>query len=66
MFRAKTNLEEVGLNPALKGWIQALHENGPLVAVKADLKHLLFQEGRGRPVRVKPESVKIFFISIQW
>lgn len=62
LFRAKANLEEMGLIPALEGWIQTLHENGPLVAVKADSKHLLFQEGRGRPIRVKPESVKNFFV----
>lgn len=63
LFRAKTIPAELGLNPALTGWIQALHQNGPLVAVKADLKHLLFQEDRGRPIRVKPELVKNFFIS---
>lgn len=62
LFRAKAISGELGLIPALKGWIQALHENGPLVVVKADSKHLLFQEGRGRPVRVKPELIKNFLI----
>lgn len=59
LFRtSKTNPSEAGLIPAFTGWIEALHKNEPLVAVKADLKHLSFQEGGGRPVKVKPELLK--------
>jgi hypothetical protein len=58
LFRTQIDSSELGLIPAFKGWIQALHENKSLIAVKSDLKYLLFQEERGRPVKAKPESVK--------
>lgn len=60
LFRsyAQANSSELGLIPAFKGWIQALHQNQPLVAVKTDLKDILFQEKQGRPLKVNPELVK--------